>query len=634
MKQPSNSRRNMADGHKNAQRHQSGITSVTTNRTKPHTAATRLYTFILFSFIALIAAFPLRLSAQDAHITVDGKPMLILGGELSNSAATCTDDIDRVMPEMKRLGLNTVLVPAQWDLIEPEEGKFDFSLIGRTIDKARENDLKVVFLWFGAWKNSMSCYAPLWFKEDTKRFPRALTSTGKPLEIASAFSRNVLESDNRAFSRLIDYIAEKDKDSATVIMIQVENEIGMLEDARDHSPEANKLFNAEVPQELKNYLGKNAEGLHPAMLKKLTGSDTYNAESRKRLQEKLAKGGTWDAMFGNDIYTDEIFMAYYYAKYVEQLAKTARKAHNIPLYVNAALNSRGRKPGEYPSAGPLAHLIDVWHCAAPSIDLLAPDIYDTGFKDWAAQYHLHNNPLFIPESRCCENSGVRAMYVFGEHKAIGFCPFAIDQSAPADKASVSGSYALLSQLEPLLLGNGQRQAPATTGSKACLDRSGRKLQTWGLLFDKTDNERIITDDGLTITCRHFFTLPWDARANADTWPEGGGIIIKLAKNDYLIAGNGIVVTFQTSTEKAQEEQRTLGEDGFATAGSNGQSGKKAATRFKGKRIGIGYVDQVSIDKDGNIRYIRRDNGDQSHQGRHARISVGENKILHVKLYEY
>ena len=44
-------------------------------------------------------------------------------------------------------------------------------------------------------------------------------------------------------------------------MIQVENEIGMLEDARDHSPEANKLFNAEVPQDLKNYLGKNAEGL-------------------------------------------------------------------------------------------------------------------------------------------------------------------------------------------------------------------------------------------------------------------------------------------------------------------------------------------------------------------------------------
>ena len=90
--------------------------------------------------------------------------MLILGGELSNSAATCVQDIDRVMPQMKAAGLNTVLVPAQWDLIEPEEGHYDFSLIDTTIFRARENGLKVIFLWFGAWKNSMSCYAPLWFK--------------------------------------------------------------------------------------------------------------------------------------------------------------------------------------------------------------------------------------------------------------------------------------------------------------------------------------------------------------------------------------------------------------------------------------------------------------------------------------
>lgn len=596
--------------------------------------AHRIPTLLFYALIALTTILPLRLSAQDAHLTVNGKPMLILGGELSNSAATCTDDIDRVMPEMKQLGLNTVLVPAQWDLIEPEEGKFDLTLIGHAIDKARENGLKVVFLWFGAWKNSMSCYAPLWFKEDTRRFPRALTSKGKPLEIASAFSKNVLEADKRAFDKLISYIADKDKDSATVIMVQVENEIGMLEDARDHSPEADKLFGSEVPQDLKDYLGKHAEGLHPAMLKRLTGSSTYGSESGKRLRRKLEQGGTWSEMFGNDIYTDEIFMAYHYAKYVEQLAKSARRAHDLPLYVNAALNSRGRKPGEYPSAGPLAHLIDVWHCAAPSIDILAPDIYDNGFKDWAAQYHLHNNPLFIPESRCCENSGVRAMYIFGEHRAVGFCPFAIDQGAPADKASVSGSYAILRQLGPLLLGNGKRQSGSDGSGKARLANGLWSNKTWGLLFDKTDRSRTITDDGLTITCSHFFTLPWDARAKAETWPEGGGIIIKLGKYDYIIAGNGIVVTFQTSTEKAQEEQRTLGEDGFATAGAAPAANSNSATRFTGKRIGIGYVDQVSIDADGNIHYIRRDNGDQSHQGRHARISVGENKILHVRLYEY
>ena len=116
------------------------------------------------------------------------------------------------------------------------------------------------------------------------------------------------------------------------------------------------------------------------------------------------------------------------------------------------------------------------------------------------------------------------------------------------------------------------------------------------------------------------------------WPEGGGLIVKLAKNEYIIAGNGIVVVFQSKTEKAQAEEKKLGEDGFVDNG--GTETKKQATTFKGKRIGIGYVDQVEVDKNGKLQFIRRDNGDQDHQGRHARISCGDNKILHIKLYEY
>lgn len=417
----------------------------------------------------------LEKSANGAHINVNGQPMLILGGELSNSAATCFEDIDRVMPEMKSLGLNTVLVPAQWDLIEPREGEYDLSLIGRTIDKARENQLKVVFLWFGAWKNSMSCYAPMWFKEDTKRFPRAMTATGKPMEIASAFSKNVLEADRRAFTKLMEYIADKDKGQSTVIMVQVENEIGMLENARDYSPEATRLYNADVPQDLLSYLESNAKTLHPYTLKKLTGSKTYSADSRKALAQKLKRGGTWAGMFGDDIYTEEMFMAYHYAKYVEQLAQKAQAIHGIPLYVNAALNSRGRKPGEYPSAGPLAHLIDMWRCAAPGISMLSPDIYDTGFKSWASQYDLPGNPLFIPESRCCENSGVRAMYTFGEHHAVGFCPFAIDVASPKDKASVKGSYAMLNQLAPLLIGEQTSDKQTGNEAKSLANSSTRAL---------------------------------------------------------------------------------------------------------------------------------------------------------------
>ena len=516
-------------------------------------------------------------------------PYPILGGELSNSAATSVADIDEVMPRMRALGLNTVLVPAYWELMEPVEGKFDFTLIDRTIDVARREQLHVVFLWFGTWKNSMSCYAPSWFKQDTKRFPRAMTAEGKQMEIASCFSDNVLQADLKAFSALMRHIREKDPQREVVVMMQIENEIGMLESARDHSP----------------------------------------------LAEKAYKKERWAERYGTDEYADEKFMALSYARYVEHLAKAAREIHDMPLYVNAAMNSRGRRPGEYPSAGPLAHLIDFWHEGAPSINLLAPDIYDTGFKSWCAQYAMPLRPqdggtvknrLFIPESRCCENSGVRALYAFGEHQAMGFSPFAIDQASEKETESVMKAYGLLKQLS-----------------------NGKWLNikmSWGLLFDQEDRERIINDDNVVITCRHFFTLPWDPRAtDGTTWPEGGAMLIRLGKYDYLLVGSGVVIDFKTPTEKQQTEQKQLGEDGFAEAGGamfNVQRSarpkdacyRRDARMFNGKRLGLLSVDEVSIADNGTMQYLRRHNGDQTHQGRHARIGVGEWKILHIKLYEY
>ena len=538
---------------------------------------------------------------------------VILGGELSNSAATSVGDIEEVLPRMRQLGLNTVLVPIYWELLEPEEGRMDFTLPDRIIDVAKMQGLKVVPLWFGAWKNSMSCYAPAWFKRNVKRFPRAVTAEGKPLEIASCFSDNVLQADLKAFSALMRHIAEKDPQRDVVIMMQIENEIGMLESARDHSPLAQKAYNQPVPQTLLKALG-------------------------------ISKKGTWAEIFGTDDYADEKFMAWHYACYVEQLARAAREIHNIPLYVNAAMNSRGRKPGEYPSAGPLAHLIDFWKTGAPHIDILAPDIYDTGFKQWASQYAMPLRPqdnttektrpnsnkngirnrLFIPESRCCSNSGVRALYVFGEHQALGFSPFAIDQATNEETESVAKAYRLLRQLFPSANGN--------TPSDLSYVNQLPKAKTWGMLFDQNDKERTIHDNGVVMTCRHYFTLPWDARAtNGSAWPEGGAILIRLGQYEYLLAGSGVVVDFMTPTEKQQSQQKQLGEDGFAEAGN---ASTATNTTFKGSRLGLLSVDEVEFDTDGNMKYLRRHNGDQTHQGRHARIGVDEWKILHITLYEY
>ena len=541
---------------------------------------------LIISILALITT-----QSIFAADRLSALPCPILGGELSNSAATSVQDIDEVMPRMRALGLNTVLVPAYWELMEPMEGEFDFTLIDRTIDVSRREQLQVVFLWFGAWKNSMSCYTPGWFKQDTKRFPRAMTAEGKQMEIASCFSDNVLQADLKAFSALMRHIREKDPQHEVVVMMQIENEIGMLESARDHSPLAEKAYNKE----------------------------------------------RWAERYGTDEYADEKFMALSYARYVEHLAKAAREIHDMPLYVNAAMNSRGRRPGEYPSAGPLAHLIDFWHEGAPSIDLLAPDIYDTGFKSWCAQYAMPLRPqdggrstsgrllpkgrkkvknrLFIPESRCCENSGVRALYAFGEHQTLGFSPFAVDQASPKETESVTQAYGLLQQLS-----------------------NGKLLNcklSWGLLFDQEDRERIINDDGVVMTCRHYFTLPWDSRAtDGSMWPEGGAMLIRLGKFDYLLAGSGVVIDFKTPTEKQQEQQKQLGEDGFAEAGGNNSKFKVQSTKFKGSRLGLLSVDEVSISNDGTMQYLRRHNGDQTHQGRHARIGVDEWKILHIRLYEY
>lgn len=544
----------------------------------------------------------LQKQGTATQLVVHGMPFLILGGELGNSSAACPQDIERIFPKLKKMGLNTVLVPVYWDLTEPVEGQFDFTLTDKALQQARENDLKIVFLWFGAWKNSMSCYAPLWFKENHKKYPRAYTQSGKPLEIASAFSEAVYEADHHAFSQWMQHIATVDKEEGTVIMIQIENEIGMLEDARDYSREANKIFNAPVPAEFMTYLQKNKKALHPQMLKK------WESQGCK-------KQGYWQEVFGADIYTDEIFMAWHYAKYVEGLAQTARSIYNIPLYVNAAMNSRGRKPGEYPSAGPLAHLIDVWHCGAPSIDILAPDLYDNGFTDWVARYKLHNNPLFIPEIHLTDNNSVRAFYIFGEHDAIGISPFSIEDGSDSPNSPLVQSYAKLTELMPLLT-----------------KYQGKGLMK-GLLFDSENKERIIADDDLTITARHFFTLPWDPHAtNGSIWPEGGGILLKLSKNEYIVAGSGIVLEFAKTSEKQTiEKQKQLGEDGFALR--NDQI-KTKHDKFKGMRCGIGYVDEVKVDKDGKLHYVRRLNGDQDHQGRHVRISVGDFKILHVQLYEY
>ncbi len=590
----------------------------------------RLFILAIANILCLFAVGQTKLEHRansTARIIANGKPMLMIGGELGNSSASTPEDVKRTFAHLHKMGLNTVLAPVSWELIEPEEGKFDMTTLDTILAEARRNELKVVLLWFGAWKNSMSCYAPEWFKRDVKRFPRAHALEGKPVEEASSLSKNVLEADKRAFCKIMEHLRDHDFNEQTVIMVQVENEIGMIDVPRDYSADATKLYQSAVPQQLTNYLKKNQKSLHPYLKEKLQPQflkHSLQAETSK------SQGASWQQLFGDDIYTEEIFQTWTYATYVEQIAKAGRAIYDLPMYVNVALNSRDRKPGQYPSGGPLAHLIDIWHCGAPSIDVLGVDIYDKGIKSWLSKYHLPDNPLFVPEIRLEDKDAMYALYAFGHHGAMGFCPFSIeDYPLYADNKGNDMSGMDLSQDDQLnaFTSQGQgRQSPLVASYQLLrqaepliIERQGTADMDAVLLDNEEREAEIVTPDGIRLTIKHSYSLGWEPGAKDAQWPEAACIILRLGKEDYLAIGSGVVITY---TDAKSSPSGTAASQAAPSTWKSGDT-----------RIGLAKCESVTI-TDGKMQIKRHLNGDQTHQGRHVRIPVGQFDIQHFKLYKY
>jgi beta-galactosidase GanA len=294
----------------------------------------------------------LRRQGDATQLIVDGKPFLVLAGELGNSSASSVEYMRPNWPKLAAMNLNTVLMPVYWELVEPSEGKFDFTMVDALIQDARKSKLRIVPLWFASWKNSMSCYAPAWVKTNQRRFPRAQDKNGNGMEILSPFSKENVDTDARAFAAFMRHIREIDQNDHTVIMVQVENEIGMIPDSRDRSAIANSLFNQAVPVALMDYLQAHKEQLIPEF-RTVWATNGYRTR------------GTWEEIFGKGPATDEIFMAWHFALYSERVTEAGKAEYPLPMFVNAALIRPGHMPGQYPSAGPLPHLIDVWRAGGP-----------------------------------------------------------------------------------------------------------------------------------------------------------------------------------------------------------------------------------------------------------------------------
>ena len=368
------------------------------------------------------------------QLIVDGKPWLSLAGELLNNAASTVENVRPVWPALEKAHLNTALVGVGWGWTEPEEGKFDFSALDGALRDARNHHLRVVLLWFGSWKNGTSSYPPAWVKRNWEKYPIARDKDGKGREILSALSATNREADARAYAALMRHVREVDSATQTVLMIQMENEVGLLGDTRDRCQEANETFAGPVPKELMDYLQKNKSTLLP--------------ETRKLWDAAGGKtSGTWEEVFGKGPGADEAFMAWHYARYMNRVTEAGKKEYPLPVYVNAWLvQPEDKQPGDYPSGGPQAHNHDFWRAGAPQIDILAPDIYLMNFAEIATLYSRNGNPLFIPETR---GDVANAFYAFGQLSAQMFSPFGIERQVGED-SPLAKAYGVLAQLSPLI----------------------------------------------------------------------------------------------------------------------------------------------------------------------------------------
>jgi hypothetical protein len=531
------------------------------------------------------AALPhLEPRGAATQLIVDGKPFLILGGETHNSSYSSADYMKPIWPKLAAMNLNTVVVPVAWENIEPREGQYDFTVADNLIKGARDARLRLVLLWFGSWKNTYSSYAPAWVKRDVARFPRVETSDGRGTERLSPFSAAVRDADAKAFAQLMRHLRTVDANQQTVLFVQVENEVGVLPQSRDHSPVAEAAFAGPVPDALMRHLADHRATLNPEL------RAAWGAAGGRMT-------GTWTQVFGDTSLTDHLFMSWYYATFIDRVAAAGKAEYALPMYTNAALIRPNYEPGQYNSGGPLPSSLDLWKAGAPSLDFLSPDIYFDDFVSWASAYTRPDNPLFIPEARGGAGGAANALYAFGALKAVGFSPFGIDGSGGAGDQEGNGRggegldpaignlYGQLARLAPLIL---QKQAEGATRAMVMEGETQR-------------GARVRIGDYIANMVR----AP-GADGKIDPASRVGALFLQTGADEFLVVGSGdAVLSFTTD-------------------------------RPGPPTVGIESIDEVRL-QPGGMAPGRRLNGDENGQGQVLRRQAGDAArgiVYRVRLYRY
>jgi hypothetical protein len=482
-----------------------------------------------------------RLVSKDGRhaLFVDGVPFLMLGAQCHNSSAW-PGTLPKVWAAIDDLHANTLEIPVYWEQFEPEPGKFDPAIVDLMIKGAREHNVRLVFLWFGTWKNGSGHYIPLWAKSQPDLFTHITGNRGRSVDSPSPLAEACMKADLKAFGALMRHLKSVDP-VHTVIMIQIENEPGAWGSIRDYSPEAEKVFAAPVPAEF---------------LKALDGRNGANRA-----------GGNWRAVFGDN--ADEYFHAYCVAHYIGQVAAAGKAEYPLPMYVNAALRDPLTNPraGTYESGGATDNVLDIWKAAAPAIDILCPDIYMNDSAKYLAvldHYSRPDNALFVPETGGTGN-GSRMCFAALGRGAIGWSPFGLDytRATPESIAQVGMNYRML---EPIMREVAQLNFEGKV--KAVEEEAGQTSATldfgaWSAIINFRGSGRRPGDFGggpgagaaanPTTTnnavggARGPRGAAPDAGEAAPPPPTGRALVAQIKENQFFITGSSCTIEFKAAS---------------------------------------------------------------------------------------
>lgn len=456
-----------------------------------------------------VASMP-KLTEKDGRcaLMVDGAPYLMLGMQVNNSSAW-PGILPEVWPAVDRLHANTVEAPVYWEQLEAAQGKFDFSVADALLAGAREHKVHLVLLWFGTWKNGSGHYEPEWVKRDMVKYPRVTGPEGEVRDTMSPFGAATMAADSSAFSALMRHLKLVDGARHTVLMVQVENEINAYGSARDYAPDAVEAFEGQVPAEF--------------------------AAAMK------VKPGTWTEAFGAE--AEHTFQTWSIARYVEQVAKAGKAEFGIPLYLNHSLDDPLRAPaaGRLDWTARTNHVLDIWKAAAPSLDLIAPDIYMSQYAPYEKVldvYARKDNALLVPESG---NAEAYPRYFFAAlgHGAIGWSTFGLDltgyANAPLGAPAVDDKLIDLFAHDFALVGPMQREV-------ARLNFEG-KLQA--VAEDPAVHQQTLEFGAWTATVAYglrVFGRGMNPPGNAE--PVGRALVAQLGPDEFLVMGVQARVDFR------------------------------------------------------------------------------------------